>query len=138
MEIEVARLLSELDARVFVIDCLPNLTPAETAERTEPFVRFLGGARPSTPILLVEDRIYANALLLPERLEGHRERQRALRETFERLIGSGMQGLYYLEGSGLLGSDGEATVDGSHPTDLGMMRYADAYEKALRPLLGGE
>ena len=30
---------------------------------------------------------------------------------------------------------GGATVDGSHPTDLGMVRYADAYEKALRKLI---
>jgi hypothetical protein len=35
----------------------------------------------------------------------------------------------------LLGSDGEAATDGSHPSDLGMMRYADAYALALQPLL---
>ena len=31
-----------------------------------------------------------------------------------------------------LGDDGEATIDCSHPTDLGMVRYADALEPALR------
>ncbi|MEC9092749.1 MAG: SGNH/GDSL hydrolase family protein, partial [Planctomycetota bacterium] len=35
----------------------------------------------------------------------------------------------------LLGTDGEGATDGSHPSDLGMVRYADAYEKVLRPLL---
>jgi hypothetical protein len=43
--------------------------------------------------------------------------------------------LSYLEGEGLLGGDGEAATDGSHPSDLGMVRYADAYEKELRRLL---
>jgi lysophospholipase L1-like esterase len=36
-----------------------------------------------------------------------------------------------MPGAGLLGGDGEATVDGTHPTDLGFMRIAEA----LRPVL---
>ena len=135
MEPEVGRLLAELDPSVFVLDCLPNLTSDETAERVEPLVRQLRAAKPKTPILLVEDRIFPNAVVLPDRLEGHRQRHAILREVFERLIASGVKDLYYLEGDGLLGDDGEATVDGSHPTDLGMMRYADAYEKVLRKII---
>jgi hypothetical protein len=135
MEPEVARLLSELDPAVYVVDCLPNLTSQETAERTEPFVRILREARPSTPILLVEDRVFPNAFVLPDRMQEHRNRHAALRSVFEKLRASGLKGLYYLEGENLLGEDGEATVDGSHPTDLGMVRYATAYEKMLRMIL---
>jgi len=43
--------------------------------------------------------------------------------------------LVYVEGEHLLGDDGEAATDGSHPSDLGMMRMADALEPVLRPLL---
>jgi lysophospholipase L1-like esterase len=43
--------------------------------------------------------------------------------------------LHYLDGDALLGLDGEAATDGSHPSDLGMVRYADAYEPALRAML---
>jgi hypothetical protein len=135
MEPEVARLLAELDPAVYVIDCLPNLSSQETRERTEPFVRILREAHPSTPILLVEDRIFPNAFVLPVRMQEHRDRQTALRAAFENLEASGVRELYYLEGTDLLGEDGEATVDGSHPTDLGMLRYAAAYERALQPLL---
>jgi len=46
-----------------------------------------------------------------------------------------MTGLSYIEGGDLLGDDGEATVDGSHPTDLGMVRMADAVEPFLRNIL---
>jgi hypothetical protein len=35
----------------------------------------------------------------------------------------------------LFGSDGEATVDAVHPTDLGFMRIAGILEPAIRPLL---
>jgi len=135
MEPEIAHLLAELDPAVYVIDCLPNLTVQQTAERTEPFVRILREARPSTPILLVEDRVSPNAFALPDKMREHRDRHAALRTTFEKLQTAGMKELYYLEGEKLLGEDGEATVDGSHPTDLGMLRYATSYERALRTIL---
>ena len=35
----------------------------------------------------------------------------------------------------LLGDDGEGTVDGSHPTDLGFTRQAAEFERVLRPVL---
>jgi hypothetical protein len=47
----------------------------------------------------------------------------------------GITGLHYLEGNGLLGLDGEDTVDGSHPTDLGFFRQANAFETALRQIV---
>ncbi|MBE75933.1 MAG: hypothetical protein CMM04_16080 [Rhodopirellula sp.] len=43
--------------------------------------------------------------------------------------------MHYLEGEGILGNDGEAATDGSHPNDLGMLRYAEAYLKALKRIL---
>ena len=46
--------------------------------------------------------------------------------------------VYYLEGDQLLGEDNEGTVDSSHPTDLGFMRQADAFEEALKPILGSQ
>src|SRR5207248_2870477 len=61
MDPEMASLLAELDAAVYILDCLPNLSAKEVAERTEPFVRILRKARPQTPIVLVEDRSFANA-----------------------------------------------------------------------------
>jgi hypothetical protein len=137
MDPEMARLMGELDAAVYVVDCLPNLRPEDTAERTEPFVRLLREARPGTPILLVEGRTYPNAFLLPGEMKSQQENRTALSDAYHRLLAAGVKNLYYLKGEELLGDDGEATVDGSHPTDLGMMRYADAYEKALEPLLKG-
>jgi lysophospholipase L1-like esterase len=43
--------------------------------------------------------------------------------------------IYYVPAASLFGSDGEATVDGTHPADAGFMRMADAIEPVLkRPL----
>jgi len=135
MEPELAKLLAELDPAVYVLDCLPNMTAKDVAERVEPFVRTLRKARPHTPILLVEDRFYANAPLLPALRRHNEQNHAALRKTYERLVKEDCKGLHYLSGEQLLGEDGEATVDGSHPTDLGFVRQADAFEAVLRPLL---
>lgn len=135
MEPEVGQLLAEIDAAIYVIDCLPNMNGTEVAERAEPLVRRLRAAHPDAPIVLVEDRTYANAEFKPSSQERHATSRAALKAAFTRLVSDGVQGLYYVEGEHLLGDDGEATVDSSHPTDLGMMRMADALEPVLRPLL---
>ena len=43
--------------------------------------------------------------------------------------------LIYVSAKGLLGADTEGTVDGTHPTDLGFLRMADAIEPGLRRAL---
>ncbi|MFM9368556.1 SGNH/GDSL hydrolase family protein [Streptomyces sp. Da 82-17] len=135
MEPEVGALLAELDPAVFVIDCLPNMTADLVAARAEPLIRRLREARPGTPIVMAEDRTYAHAWLVGALRERHEGSRAAFREAYERLRGAGVPGLTYLEGAGLLGDDDEATTDGSHPSDLGMLRYADAYTEVLRRLL---
>lgn len=135
MEPEVAKLIAELDASVFIMDCLPNVTADVVARETEPLVKTLRAAHPETPILLVEDRTYSNAYLKKSSQERHRTSRQALREAYERLKKEGVKNLYYLEGDGLLGDDTEGTVDSSHPTDLGFFRQADAFEKVLKPIL---
>jgi hypothetical protein len=133
---EMAPLLGEIDAAVYVLDCLPNLDAKRVAERTVPFVTALRKARPDTPILLVEDRFYTNAPLLPGQRRHNVANHAALKKAFEDLTAAGVKHLHYLPGDKLLGDDGEGTVDGSHPTDLGFLRQADAFAEALAPLLG--
>lgn len=135
MESALAELLGELDPCLFAIDCVPNMTVPMIEERTIPLVRILKRARPDTPVLLVEDRAFSNTPFFPSRGAQHRANRKALREAFETLTNDGVTDLYYLAGDYLLGEDGEGATDGSHPSDLGMVRYADAYEPVLRTML---
>lgn len=136
MEPEMAGLFAELDPAVYVLDCLPNMDAKLVTERAEPFVLTLRKARPETPILLVEDRSYASGFLEIGLRERNEKSRAALRAAFERLQKAGVKNLHYLPGEHLLGDDGEDTVDSSHPTDLGFLRHAEAFSKALRPILG--
>ena len=139
MEAELAALLAELDPSVYVLDCLPNMDAALVAERVGPFVRTLRNARPETPILLVEDRSYSNAIFVPASARRNEESRRELRKAYFRLTASGVGNLHYLPGNRLLGEDRDnlGTVDGSHPTDLGFLRQADVFHDALGPILLG-
>lgn len=132
---EMGDLLAEIDASVYVLDCLPNLTPQLTAERTEPFVKALRKARPETPIVMVEDRNYANSAWHPGSKAANDGNHAAHRKAYDALVAAGVKGLHYLPGDALIGTDGEGTVDGSHPTDLGFLRQADAMAEVLAPLL---
>jgi hypothetical protein len=135
MDAAVGDLLARVDAACYVIDCLPNMDAKLVAERCGPLVRRLRAARPDVPIVLVEDRRLTNAWIRPERQAFHDANHAALRQAFEGLQRDGVGGLFYLPGDGLLGDDGEATVDSSHPTDLGFVRQADAFEPVLRQAL---
>ena len=135
MDLALAELMGEIDACVYVVDCLPNLNAAEVEARVEPFVEKLREARPETPILLVEDRSFANAAWLESRRRHHEASRAALRRGFEALQARGVRGLHYLEGNDLIGHDGEGTVDGSHPTDLGFFRQAEVFRPVLERIL---
>jgi hypothetical protein len=135
MEPEVAALIAELDAAAYVIDCLPNCTAAEVTERTAPLVNILRQAHPETPIVLVEDRTYADAFLISARKSRNDSSRAALRAEYEKLVAGGVKNLHYLPGETLLAANGEDTVDGSHPTDLGFVHQADAMESVLAKVL---
>ena len=135
METEVVELINEIDAAVFVLDCLPNIEAEEVLARTKLCVDILRADHHETPILLVEDRTYSNSYLRAFRKNRNQSSRAALREVFDELKAAGDENLYYLEGEHLLGDDDEGTVDSSHPTDLGFWRQAGAFQEVLEPIL---
>jgi lysophospholipase L1-like esterase len=136
LEIEVGRLLAELDPAIYVIDCIANATVEQIEQRTIPLVKLLRDARPKTPILLLDERRDGSEALLPDLFKTREEKTPPFKNAYDALGAQGVANLHFRTGDDVLGTDGEATVDGSHPNDLGMMRYADALEPDLRKLLG--
>ena len=136
MELEIAELLGELDAEIYVLDAGPNMNYKLTDERMIPFVKKLRELRPDTPILVVEDRWYSNSWIRPSQYEYNEKNHASIKKAFEELQKE-YDNLYYLSAENLLGEDldNDATVDSSHPNDLGMWRQANALEAVLRPIL---
>ena len=136
MEPALGDLLAELDPAAYVLDSLPNMEAALVRERAAPFIRRLRAARPQPPIVMVENITYANAHLIADRAARTTASNAAWREVYEAVRAEGVPPLYYVPGADLLGRDDEATVDGTHPTDLGFLRMAEVLAPVLRRVLG--
>jgi hypothetical protein len=132
MEIEVIRLMTELDPAVFILDCLPNMSPDQVLERTLAAVQTLRAAHPKTPIILVENIIYQRAPVQKPGAVGHEAKNAEFKKAWQQLRAARVQGLFYVPAAKLLGADNLGTVDGSHPTDVGFLRIAKALEPAVR------
>ena len=134
-EPEVAQLLAELDPAAYVLDPLPNMKEEWVAPRIEQLVKTLRAAHPKTQIVLVENIAYTDGDFVGLRRERYTRANARLREVYAQLRRNGDKNLLYVSAEGLLGADTEGTVDGTHPTDLGFLRMADAIEPALRRAL---
>ena len=132
MDAAVGDLLTEIDAAAYVIDCLPNMGPADVTAKCVPLVKQLRAARPNTPIVLVEDRRYTNDWITPGKKKFHDDNHAALRAAYDQLQKAGITKLSYIPGDHLYGDDTEGATDASHANDLGFMRQADVFEPVLR------
>ncbi|MBO9730186.1 MAG: SGNH/GDSL hydrolase family protein [Chitinophaga sp.] len=137
MEKEVVAFLAEIPASLYVLDCLPNLTPAEytNAEikrRIAECVKLLQEKRPGIPILLTEHDGYTNETNV-ERMDSYVRVNKALKEVADSMLKAGMKNITVLTKEEI-GQDPDAMVDGTHPTDLGMMAYANAYAKKIHAI----
>ncbi len=136
MDQSVGEYLIQVDAAAYVIDCLPNMQPADVAEKCVPLVKQIRAAKPDTPIVLVEDRRFTNDWITPAKRQFHTDNHAALKAAYDTLIAEGVSGLHYIAGDSLYGDDTEGATDASHANDLGFMRQADAFEPVLRAALG--
>jgi hypothetical protein len=135
MEPEVGQLISEIDACMYVLDPVPNMRAEMIEERAAIFIGIIRAKHPETPIIMVEDRTYPAGVFIKERSESNRTRRLAYSKIYAELKRKGDKNLYYIKGEDLFGTDNEATVDGSHPSDLGFMRMSDKLEPILRKAL---
>ena len=135
MEPEMAKLLASLDPSVYVIDSLPNLDVAEAQQRVEPFITTIRAAHPKTPLVLIEHVTYSNAPFLEARAVKVNGTNAVLKKVYEKLKAAGDKRVFYISTNKLYPGDGEDTVDGSHPTDLGFWRMAQTIGPVVRQAL---
>jgi hypothetical protein len=85
--------------------------------------------------VLVENIRYQHGWFIESTRNDYQNKNAQLKAAFERLQKRGVRNLYYIPCDDLLGHDGEATVDGTHATDLGFMRMADVIAPELEKIL---
>lgn len=137
MEYEMSEHLAAIDASCYVLDCLWNMGMSSEGkggrsgrnvdENYEPFIRNLRAKRPGVPIVMAEQcDVFCG---------GPNSKDRFMRKLYEKLVAEGWKNLVYLPKTDMYTGDGEGTVDGCHPNDLGMRSMADAFGGAVKAAL---
>jgi hypothetical protein len=124
MDISVAEAINRIDAAALVIDCLPNMTVRMVQDSAYSFIRHVADANSVMVIYMVENPRFPQSKYNNTIKAELDEENSVWWEVFEQLRRAGYANVEYISGENLVGEDGESTVDGTHFTDLGFMRYA--------------
>lgn len=124
LDFEIAEVLAEKDASLYILDFVPNASVKEIEEKADKFFSIIRNKRPDTPVLFVEDPVFTHTLFDQRIAKEVEDKNKALHIFFDLLKERGEKNIYLLLSKDMLGDDGEATVDGIHFTDIGFMRYA--------------
>ena len=132
MDPELIEALAGTDARLYILDCIPNLTGFDDSVFT---ARYIDGitrlrSRSDAPILLAEDVGGSEGFAYPASVN----KNRLLKACYDRLKEQGIENLHYLSCEEI-GMPEDGTVDGIHLTDLGMKTLAEAHERKIREIL---
>lgn len=135
LDYEIADVMSAIDAGVYVLDFVPNASSEQINEKAETFYRKIRSKHPKTPIIFIEDPIFTHTLFDTRIDMEVKNKNKAINQVFNHLKEIGEKNIYLISSENMLGKDGEATVDGIHFTDLGMMRYADLVCPVIKKVL---
>jgi lysophospholipase L1-like esterase len=140
-EAAIFDLMANVNARLYILDCMPNLFikkyfPADTVRARLLYgLNKLHEQHPDVPILLAE---HADGSLPMDMdtatVKIYHQASLMITGIFNELKAKGTENLYMLTEKDI-NFDINSTTDGTHPNDIGMMKYTLAYEKKIREIL---
>lgn len=133
MEPAAARMVADVEADAYILDCVPNTNLAQIAERADALIRIVRARRPHVPIIVLMS-IIREAGHFNQMVAAHVAQQNA---TMLAEVGKlrDLGRVTVIPAVGLLGHDGDSSVDGTHPTDLGFDRMLQVIEPAVAAVL---
>jgi lysophospholipase L1-like esterase len=132
-------LMANVDAKLYILDCMPNLTGGYSDEEIKSRVVYgvnkLREKNKDVPLLFVAHAVgYAPYFMDTARLNQYHHSSLVIEKIFNELQKSGIRNIYLLTDKEI-GFDINSTTEGLHPNDIGMMKYAAAYEQKIREIL---
>lgn len=132
----LAEEMARIDAGAYIIDCLGNCTVNTVRDSTEAFMKILWKARPNVPIIFLSNYPYQYQWLDEYTRNDVNEEDALWKQLYNKLRAEGLKNLRYIEIGGThnalepmekaaTGPDNDASVDGTHLTDLGFLRMAE-------------
>lgn len=133
--------LCEIDASIYVIDCIHNSSPEIINTKALDLIMQIRSSKPNTPILLVEGILKEYSYFqksdetVPGGLKYIQKQNNELRKVYDKAIDLKLDKIFYLSSDGLIGYDHEGTVDGTHLNDLGMKRISEKIKRKIEEIL---
>jgi lysophospholipase L1-like esterase len=132
-------LMANVDAKLYILDCMPNLTGGYSDEEIKSRVVYgvnkLREKNKDVPLLFVGHAVgYAPYFMDTARLNEYHNSSLVIEKIFNELHETGIRNIYLLTDKEI-GFDINSTTEGLHPNDIGMMKYAAAYEEKIREIL---
>ena len=131
LEPEIIDFVSDANASIYILDCMANFTTNQGLSEKDAESRILESVknirikRPNVPILLIEHAGYSDGDVQPLRKDIYIKLNEATQRAFNRLTQQRIPHVFLLS-KAEIGLDDNDFVDGSHPNDRGMVKYADA------------
>lgn len=135
IDYEIAHMMADVDASVYVLDFVPNALVWEINEKTERFVKILRDRRPDVPLVFVEDPYFTHSQLDTKVKATIDAKNAAIKAMYEKLVAEGLTNTYYITSDKLLPADGDGSSDSIHFTDRGFRSYCDALLPVLRKIV---
>ena len=133
LEAEIGNILSKIDAKCFIIDCLPNVNISQIKSNTIPLIQSIRGINKiyHRPIFFLEQPLIHDQYID----EDVKEKNYVLASQIKECNKLGFKDIYLIKQKDCLGSDYEATVDGVHYNDIGFQRFSDHILKNIVSVL---
>ena len=136
LEKPIGTIMSDIDASLYVIECMYNVDKNMIREKTTPLIKSIR-AKPqtkNTPIVFMEQVIIDNDHINKNFISSVVGKNEELNKQVQESILGGEKNLFIIKHNGAIDKDSEATVDGIHFNDLGFQRYAKHFIKNIRKL----
>ena len=132
MQPQFLELLKSCEADAFVFDAFSNPSEKQIKERLNNFVEELVKAHPGKPLIFIQSPIDQDSRFDTKKYAG----RMSLTDTAAKMMKAlekQYKDVYFLAVPDVLGTD--ATIDNSHPTDLGFDRFVKAYQPKIAKIL---
>lgn len=136
LDYEIAEYIaSHPDPGVVVLDNVPNCTPDMIRERQIPFYEIIRKAHPTVPIVFVDGPVYPGVRFDAGKARVGKFKSEAFQEVFAKIKATGDKNVYFVSSEKILEADNVGTIEGTHFTDIGFLKYADVLTPVLQKLL---
>ena len=136
LENSIGKILSKIDAGMYVIECMPNINAEIVKKNIRPLIKEIrkNSNGHSAPIIFFEECL-TNLSNLDQKLNNQaREKNFELKKQIDIAKDKGEKKIHILKQDGCFDHDSEFTVDGVHFNDLGFHRYAFHFIENIKKL----